>query len=199
MTEPTGAQQSLREYLEWLESAWDKPEMNMGGGLKKVGLPTVTREGLVLKYGTMFERQPLTPEERAKVDAVRRKVGARLRECFRVAWEVADTDSDFKYVEGWAQSIIPTHHAWNTLNGKVVDLTWRYTKSGKVSPHGQQFAAGTWREDIAYMGVEIPTYLVTQERVRTMRHQGFLDDIDGIKQVPDIAQVTDDARAGVIY
>ena len=103
-----------------------------------------------------------------------------------MASAVAD-DHDFEYVEGFAQSIIAVHHAWNTLNGKVVDLTWRRTKAGRVSDHGQQFNAGAIFPENAYMGITVPRSLLWASQLRSGRYQGALNDIVDIQAVAKVA------------
>ena len=46
--------------------------------------------------------------------------------CFMNASRLALESSDLTYVEGFAASVVPMHHAWCVrLDGKVVDPTWR--------------------------------------------------------------------------
>jgi hypothetical protein len=46
-------------------------------------------------------------------------------ECFKNCALTALANPNFTYVEGWATSVIPLHHAWLLdENGTVVDPTW---------------------------------------------------------------------------
>lgn len=85
----------------------------------------------VLQRGRRYESVPLTKEELAVVTRFQRM--CRMKECYRNAqtllWESEDTFK-VEYVEGVAigKVPLPIDHAWNTINGKIVDLTWGLTK-----------------------------------------------------------------------
>lgn len=58
----------------------------------------------------------------------------RANRCFDNAFDRAwktqrrrNTNDRFRYVEGWALTVIPVHHAW-CIDGqdRVVELTWRH-------------------------------------------------------------------------
>ena len=114
-------------------------------------------EDFVLKEGTMFQSQPLTSDE---VEEVQRMID-RGRDtesgaCFFNAQDIACISSQLSYCEGFAMTDdLPMHvaHAWNTINGKVIDFTWKMLNSGQpvlgVIPAG-------WE----YMGVEMPRQMV---------------------------------------
>ncbi len=75
--------------------------------------------GMVLELGQDFERKPLPTRFR------RMKVG----QCFGNAFHCASQDDRYRYVEGFAQGVIPTEHAWvlDTEDGKIFDPTWPRT------------------------------------------------------------------------
>jgi hypothetical protein len=68
----------------------------------------------VLKYGIEYDLAPL-PDEIKK---------GTIKECFRNAYLACIRDPSLQYVEGYAMNIIPIHHAWVTLNGKALEVTW---------------------------------------------------------------------------
>ena len=47
------------------------------------------------------------------------------KECYYNAQVLAMINPEFVYHEGYANAITPMLHAWVTLNGKVIDVTWR--------------------------------------------------------------------------
>ncbi|KKN90159.1 hypothetical protein LCGC14_0232750 [marine sediment metagenome] len=69
----------------------------------------------LLRHGNEFECQPL-PEGIKK---------GTIKECYSNAFDLVLSEPDLIYVEGYANSIIPTNHAWcATPEGLVVDPTW---------------------------------------------------------------------------
>jgi hypothetical protein len=76
------------------------------------GIATQSPVDFVLTYGTQYHTvHALAPT-------------GQPRQCFRNAFEAA-MRLDLTYVEGWANSIIPTEHAWCvTPDGKIYDPTW---------------------------------------------------------------------------
>lgn len=76
------------------------------------------------------------------------------KQCFRNASQLASRRADLTYVEGFALSIVPLHHAWCvTEDGVVVDPTW----SG-----GNGLDPGA-----AYYGVAFTREALAREAVRT--------------------------------
>lgn len=73
-------------------------------------------EHYVLTHGQLFERRPLP----------RRYKRMPMGHCFRNAFMLAsDHRDELRYVEGYALSVIPMHHAWCVDGfGIVVDPTW---------------------------------------------------------------------------
>jgi hypothetical protein len=118
-------------------------------------------EDYVLDRGTVFDAQtPLTAEEEAYIRDV--IAGTRcdflVRECFGNAQQLVLADMAFgdailRYCEGYASGKVgfPVHHGWVTLNGKVIDMTWR-------RDHGPVDAdSGTWENRV--LGAAPPGWL----------------------------------------
>lgn len=148
----------------------------------------------VLDRGRVFESEPLTQKERYAVDkAVKRaRCDFPTRECFSNAQRLVLEHAKLRYVEGYAVGwgSLPVHHAWASINGKVVDLTWR-DQPLRDNPRlyaGQQPAAPSHRivgrvpDGIVYMGVEFPARML---RERYERYEAWWSVLDG----PDSADI----------
>ena len=70
----------------------------------------------------------------------------KLKECYYNSLLRFD---NLDYVEGWANLIIPMNHAWNTVDGKVVDVTM-------TLPEHREDNKWTKRATQEYFGVNIP-------------------------------------------
>ena len=82
----------------------------------------------VLDHGRPFEEEPLTREETKKIRVGIRKARPAIKTCFYNAIKLWHFDHDFKYCEGYISAfedkiVVPTYHAWNTINGKLVEIT----------------------------------------------------------------------------
>lgn len=102
-----------------------------------------------LERGTFFESQPLTPDEQVKV---RQSIGNgkqfKMKECYYNAQVVAQKSDFLQYVEGYCYTgLIPVGHAWNTINGKVVDVTMAHS-------NGEKPIAGVFPEGWEYFGTD---------------------------------------------
>lgn len=120
-------------------------------------------ESLVLAHGRHFPSMPLSYaglSDRAQIMELRWKVKPRQKDCYGVAARLAWAWNRLRYVEGYAHNNLglTVPHAWAVLDGAVIDLTWRRTRSGKGdNAHGQQFVLGVYPDDWDYFGIEIPT------------------------------------------
>lgn len=103
--------------------------IRMGIGQKPEGFTYYCAEDYVLDRGEDFESRRLTKHEIEIVANALKRWGhdPQMRECFYNGQMLAIIDSRIRYVEGYAvgRAGIVVHHGWNTINGKVVDLTWR--------------------------------------------------------------------------
>ena len=94
------------------------------------GLKWSSIEGYIVDEGVPFESAELTADEWDVVlVAASASQANQLKECFYNAAMLAlhDTTGSLKYVEGAAkmEHLMPVRHAWCTINGKVIDTTWR--------------------------------------------------------------------------
>jgi hypothetical protein len=88
-------------------------------------------------------------------DVLQGQCNYKVKQCFYNAQSIGLTGK-IGYCEGMADSIgIPMEHAWNTINGKVIDMTWKMNNNDKpvvgVIPGG-------WE----YYGVELPHELINK-------------------------------------
>jgi hypothetical protein len=88
----------------------------------------------LLKEGRIFKSEPLDEQEKIIVEQMlynlRMEIGEpQYKECFKNCQSVVlnRLGDNFKYCEGYALSSvgIAIHHAFLTINDKVVDITWR--------------------------------------------------------------------------
>ena len=98
------------------------------------GYEYVCFEEYVLRNGTVMESSALTDEEAAIVQAALDLAKDRgfdvteMKQCFSNAQLliVHDDSDELIYHEGYAVGLtIAVPHGWVTINGKVVDLTWK--------------------------------------------------------------------------
>src|SRR6188768_2164837 len=89
-------------------------------------------EDFILQNGKLYEYQKLPKRYSSK-----RKYG-KLKQCFQNATRLMWDFPELIYCEGYAQTVIPTHHAWCIdPDGKVVDPTWGrdQDRAEKYPPH----------------------------------------------------------------
>jgi hypothetical protein len=141
--------------------------------------PYLNAEEYVLKNGRVYEPNALDEyEQRIVFDAARiaRKRGCAFppKECFANSQAlVLGGNGQIKYVEGFFRSVIPIHHAWASINGKVIDTTMRFGNPFGGTDHGPQRVKvipdlkkarlgnrvyGVWWDDAAYFGVEFTRF-----------------------------------------
>ena len=101
-------------------------------------------EHFVLERGLPMAPDPLTKEEQAIVQrAARFTPPPAAKQCFHDAQllVLGDHTEQLQYAEGYAvgQAGFPCHHAWVTLNGKVVDRTWAALAESDDAPHGWKY------------------------------------------------------------
>lgn len=125
--------QSLIDYVNFIKKAFS----NMGGFPDEL-------ENLVI-----FNRSELTKEEREIFNTAYKKVKRKtfMKNCFlnSLQLSMADKTGSIKLVEGYAFKYIPMEHSWNTINGKLIDITFNI--SDNKPPY-----LGDFPEDTAYYG-----------------------------------------------
>lgn len=96
--------------------------------------------GFLLEHGRAFEAQVL-PSRYARMTP---------KACFQNALQLAERHPDLIYVEGYADRVMPIHHAWcAAADGRVIDPTWERPEEG------------------AYFGIPFRTAFVQRETDRS--------------------------------
>jgi hypothetical protein len=123
-------------------------------GLKYRGVEPIVKE-----YGRLFTA-PVSVEKNTALMKQHGVTPGAMKECFSNAGRcVLGGNSDLTYVEGYAQAIIPIHHAWLvTKDGQVIDPTW---STERIKP-GE-----------SYFGVPLSSEYVTQLAINTERWTVF--------------------------
>ena len=129
-----------------------------GLGMKDKGYYYSGAEDFLLQHGKHYQSQELTKEESDYLKKLYYETKRyKMKQCFYNAQSLSQFSGDkIKYVEGYLHSgIMPIEHAWNTLNGKVLDFTMSHANNGKpilgIIPAG-------WD----YYGVDLPTNMITK-------------------------------------
>ncbi len=117
------------------------------------------------------EREQLNKEQRKYIRAALRDLRARpdIHACYRTAQLLAMIDSQHgrvKYQEGFALSIAPVQHAWNTIDGKLFDLTFDL-----LEKRGHSCA------DVQYFGIAVPTDEVKRVVCKLASYGSVLEEI----------------------
>ena len=138
-------------------------------------------EDLLLQHGRKYESQPLTAEEMTILkNTIKNAWKYVSRQCYYNSQVIATSSKGLiKYVEGVAFcKLIPMNHAWNTINGKVLDFTWK-------SLNNSEPVLGILPDGWEYYGLEFPIskqemrdYIKKHKEVKT-----FLDDWKGGHQI----------------
>lgn len=97
-----------------------------------------------LEKGTFFKSQQLTDQELAIVKEAMKLLTFQIKECYYNSQSLAQRNRKILYVEGYCfAGMIPFAHAWNTINGKVIDTTLKFLNMGKsilgVFPQGWEY------------------------------------------------------------
>ena len=136
---------SVIEYLEML-----KKNQNMKG------MAYSGPADFILKHGKQYESAELTPEEMEMLrDVLKGQCRYKAKQCFYNAQSIGLTGK-IGYVEGVADSVgIPMEHAWNTINGKVIDMTWKMN-------NGDEPIVGIIPGGWEYVGVQLPNKMINK-------------------------------------
>lgn len=135
---------------------------------------------LHLDFGLEGNCEQLSISEARRIIAIVNASGGLKRfeaqHCFGNAQRLIakDMGETLKYYEGFAVIDLVndlTHHAWVSINGKVVDLTWR-TAFKKTSPGARA----------SYFGVDIPYLDVLRNIFRFHQHRPLMDNQEFVKE-----------------
>jgi hypothetical protein len=152
------------------------------------GFQYVCFEDYVLQNGRVLESSALTEEEEAVVQAAidrALKMGhdvTEMKQCFSNAQllVICDHSDELIYHEGFAvgRSIV-VHHGWVTINGKVVDSTWK-VKEPTSRSFLPQHPVGELPQGYVYLGVAIENEDYISHRISHREIVGsLLDDWEG--------------------
>jgi hypothetical protein len=122
-----------------------------------------------------YDSSPLTKEELAHVNKVKKSLGfvPQIRQCFYNSQMMMlnDYTGQIKYTEGYANFIMPVNHAWNTINGKVIDLTWKDTNDKNIY--------GTFSNKLSYYGTEFSSEMIRKRMLETEMANSVFDYMHG--------------------
>jgi hypothetical protein len=124
------------------------------------GLTHTAPQEYVLEHGHEFTSARLTRDERRIVGRVLDCIDdPRAKQCYRNAQALvlADETRTLRYCEGYAISDvrIVAAHAWASIRGKVIDVTW---------PYRGRWVLGRLPSAWEYVGVEIDREYVVERR-----------------------------------
>ena len=127
--------------------------------LKEKGYAYDGPADFILKHGKQYQsvKEGMTPlEMKMLTHILTGKCRYQAKQCFYNAQSIG-MSGVIGYVEGYADSVgIPMDHAWNTINGKVIDMTWKFNNNDQpvlgVIPRG-------WE----YFGVELSHELIVDK------------------------------------
>jgi hypothetical protein len=172
------ARQELRQWLH-RTAVQRSTGRTLSGGYSCV-------EDYVLDRGMDFESGPLSTTQRSIViTAARRARAAQQPEfapqrCFTntARLVLADRTGELTYVEGFSMgTVMPVHHAWALIAGKVVDVTWQRRDEVVIVEHdlGDR-VLGEFGPDHAYIGVPFARDLVVSQFSSPQTATPFLED-----------------------
>jgi hypothetical protein len=130
----------------------------------------------ILVEGKVYESQPFTSEERKQVLKRIKSLNGSFaqNQCFSNSGKLAMCDSKekIKYVEGFIfkkEIGIPILHAWNEINGKVIDITL-------INQFGE-YTIGSFESDIVYCGSTFPTNYVREIFSQKTKSRSLINDL----------------------
>jgi len=179
----------MKEYLQMMA-------MSQAHHLPK---SMTSKEQYVLDNGRAMTSESLTEEQKDIVVRLSNAFEPQVKQCFFNSMFMCMTSlwdsellSRIKYCEGFVSSEapFPVHHAWITLDGKVVDLTLTTTKytleqlrdwqdNGVELPRNRNLSdriLGEIPEDWEYFGVEFDAKKVGQQFVGRGASFSLIDD-----------------------
>jgi hypothetical protein len=126
------------------------------------GLTYYCADEIVSEKGVFFSPEKLTSEQRDYVDGYLSGVNPKIKQCFSNAQRlaVAEGGNRIKYHEGYGAFQFPILHAWNTIDGKLIDVTWELLDY--------------YDTDVVYKGVEFPREYIMCVQLETERYDSML-------------------------
>ena len=130
---------AVRQWFDVMRKAEKMGNMSLPKGFVYNGM-----EDFLSQHGVEYTSQPLTSEEiKLLRDPLENEWMYQVKQCYYNSQHIASgSNGKIQYVEGVAFCrLIPMSHAWNVINGKVVDFTWR--KNGEpvlgIIPEGWEY------------------------------------------------------------
>ena len=138
----------LRSYLKNTTVAWQ-------------GMPIAKFNNLILEQGKVFTESILSKTLKETNEWKKRRK-PKSKECFYNAQMFLLTCEKGEYFEGYCyDSLIPVHHAWIVIDGKVVDFT---LESRDRALARQKIKSNSL--DTVYIGVMVPKKTIMQHIVK---------------------------------
>ena len=125
-------------------------------------------EDFFRRYGHAFSHEPFTSHEISTIYACLPPMRFRTKECYMNAVNIASYSrkKPFTYCEGYAVgTLIPVQHAWVSLNGKPIDVTWPIDFKKLRPPKGiGKIAERVFfnQQNGSYFGIEVPLKVLTK-------------------------------------
>lgn len=166
----------MRTYLEQMVSFRGKPPE---------GYRYSCFEAYVLAQGRPYVSEQIPEKDKKRVLAAVNRNGLRfpIKECFANCLQFVLTcrirGLKVVYCEGFATSIIPIHHAWLNVNGRVFDPTLRLKHPAPVNRDEDLQTNRIWGDlqGREYFGVEFSdTAFLARRTLKTELFQSVIDD-----------------------
>lgn len=177
----------LRDYMtsvgEMSESC-HRSNAKLLKGTPKKSPKYFSKEMLFIKEGHFFKSEPLTKAEVEVVYELRRhapiKAGFQTKECYRNAYCLASGFESLTYCEGFAYNrLMPILHAWVSLNGKPIDVTWRIDAEDKPTVRPGRIlerVSHNLRTGV-YIGFEVPLERISTHILENSAHSPISEGI----------------------
>jgi hypothetical protein len=144
-------------------------EHNCGG--KPSPFRYISAEDFYLREGVPFPHEPLTKDERDSLRNFLPLAKYRTKECYMNASKASLYSKDLVYCEGYAVgNMIPVAHAWVSLNGKPLDLTWPIDFKKIQPPKTIDALLDRIEHNIAncsYFGIAVPKKVLSSHLLET--------------------------------
>jgi hypothetical protein len=159
-----------------LEEKFQQKMLELSGYFKESSFYYKNIYDFTLREGKIYKSQPFTSEERRIVLKRIKSLNGTFapNQCFSNSGKLAMADhkENIKYVEGFIfkkEIGVPILHAWNEINGKVIDITL-------INQYGE-YTIGSFEKDIVYSGNIFPTGYVRKIFASKTRARSVLSDI----------------------